>query len=140
MNLNRKFRIGDIYLIEFDGEYNEQRGCRPGIIFQNNIGNEYSPNVIVIPLTSVIKKINQPTHVLISSENTGLIKDSIALCENPMCVSKNKIGRYLTTISDTYMSEIAKASLIATSCLSYISDNELLKIKNIATILNTAIA
>ena len=38
-NTERKIRIGDVYLIHFDGVGNEQKGFRPGLIFQNNLGN-----------------------------------------------------------------------------------------------------
>lgn len=68
-------KIGDIYLVYFDGSGNEQKGFRPGLVFQNNVGNEHSPNLIVLPLTSALKKINQPTHVFIPKE-VGLRKDS----------------------------------------------------------------
>ena len=55
-----------------------QSGFRPGIIIQNNIGNKYSPTVIVMPLTSKLKSLKQPTHLLIkSSQENGLISDSV---------------------------------------------------------------
>ena len=46
---------GDIYYCDF-GHVNvlgsEQRGIRPVIIVQNNIGNEFSSTVIVAPISS----------------------------------------------------------------------------------------
>ena len=97
-NTTRQIRIGDVYLMRFGGEGNEQRGWRPGIVFQNNLGNAYSPNIIALPLTTAIKKLNQPTHVFLPAEETGLVKDSIALCENPEAMSKERLGAYLTTL------------------------------------------
>ena len=90
-NDNKKPNIGDVYLVYFDGSGNEQKGYRPGLVFQNNVGNEHSPNLIVLPLTSALKKTNQPTHVFIPKE-VGLRKDSMVLCENPKCMSKHKLG------------------------------------------------
>lgn len=55
----RKPQIGDVYLMRFGGCGNEQKGWRPGLVFQNNLGNQYSPNIIALPLTSAIKKSNQ---------------------------------------------------------------------------------
>ena len=83
MNANRQPQIGDVYLMRFGGSGSEQSGWRPGIVFQNNIGNAYSPNIIALPLTSQIKKANQPTHVILPAKETGLRKDSMVLCENP---------------------------------------------------------
>ena len=38
--------IGDVYLMKFDGTGSEQSGWRPGVVFQNNVGNSHSPNII----------------------------------------------------------------------------------------------
>ena len=58
---------GDIYYASLDSIIgSEQNGTRPVVIIQNDIGNKYSPTVLVAPLTSRVKsKRNLPTHVLI---------------------------------------------------------------------------
>lgn len=129
-------KIGDVYLINFEGSGSEQRGWRPGVVFQNNLGNQYSPNIIVLPLTSSLKKSSQPTHVVISAEGTGLLKDSMVLCENPVCISKEKMGSYLTTLSTEYMVKIATANLLASSAISFINPDFLLSIWQKANALN----
>lgn len=129
MNLQdyqRKIQIGDVYLMKFGGEGNEQKGWRPGVVFQNNLGNTYSPNVIALPLTSSLKKKEQPTHVVLPAEEVGLVKDSMVLCENPERMSKDKMGKFLTRIPDEYMAQIAIASLLATSAIAFISNPEIL--------------
>lgn len=125
---NGQIRIGEIYMMEFTGTGCEQTGWRPGVVFKNNIGNTFSPNIIALPLTTAIKKCSQPTHVLISSKDSGIRKDSIVLCENPQRMSKSRIGNYITTLSDKYMSMIAKASLIATSAIAFVDPDDLLSI------------
>jgi mRNA interferase MazF len=117
----------------FDGNGNTQRGWRPGIVFQNNIGNTFSPNIIALPLTSSLKKVNQPTHVVLDAKNTGLFRDSMVLCENPACISKEMVGDYITTIPDHYMKRIAEASLLATSAITYLDKDSLLDIWNRAS-------
>ncbi len=107
-------------MMRFTGEGSEQKGWRPGVVFQNNTGNIHSPNIIALPLTSAIKKKNMPTHVFIRAVDSGLRIDSIALCENPERMSKNRIGEYITTLPDNYMTQIAKASLLASSVISFI--------------------
>ena len=126
MSIKSNICIGDIYLMKFNGNEHEQAGWRPGLIFQNNVGNRYSPNVIALPLTSVIKKMHQPTHVFISAADSGLKKDSVVLCENPCCISKGSLGCYITTLSKDYMEQIVEASLLATSAISYL-DFDMLK-------------
>lgn len=136
-NETRQPQIGDVYLMRFDGYGNEQKGWRPGLVFQNNLGNQYSPNIIALPLTSAIKKTNQPTHVFIPSEGTGLERDSMVLCENPKCMSKDRLGNYLTTIPKEYMSQIAEANLLATSAISFIPPELLMSIWQKATTFNS---
>lgn len=123
--------------MRFGGCGNEQNGWRPGIVFQNNLGNQHSPNIIALPLTSAIKKTNQPTHVIIPAAGTGLMRDSMVLCENPERMSKDKLGNYLTTIPDEYMSQIAIANLLATSAISFIDPELLVLVWQKATVLNT---
>lgn len=66
--------------MHFDGVAHEQRGVRPGVVFQNNIGSNNSPNIIALPMSSSIKKMDLPTHVLLSAEKYGLALDSVVLC------------------------------------------------------------
>lgn len=123
--IRRKFQIGEVYIMCFSGIGNEQRGLRPGLVFQNNLGNTFSPNIIALPLTSSLKKTELPTHVTILSEGTGLKRDSMVLCENPERMSKEKIGKYITTLSDEQMKRIVSAYMLATSAISFL-DRELL--------------
>lgn len=119
-------RIGDVYNMYFDGTGSEQSGWRPGVVFQNNVGNSKSPNIIALPLTSSLKKLYMPTHVLVRASDTGLRKDSMVICENPEKMSKDKLGKYITTLSQRYMKDIAIANLIATSAISFLDKDSLL--------------
>lgn len=133
-------KIGDVYMMRFSGNGSEQSGWRPGIVFQNNTGNAYSPNIIALPLTTSIKKINQPTHVIIKASDTGLAKDSMVLCENPERMSKDRLGSYITTIPDYYMGKVAEANILASSAISFLGIDELSRIWRRATTLNSITA
>lgn len=133
MQSEKQPRIGDIFMVEFDGIGSEQRGLRPAVVFQNNTGNLHSPNVIVLPLTSKIKKRGQPTHVFVPAEGTNLKRNSIVLCENPMSISKTRLGEYITTLSEKYLKEIAAAHLLATSAIAFMD------LSSISTLCNRAI-
>ena len=131
-------RIGDVYFMRFGGDGSEQNGWRPGLVFQNNTGNLYSPNLIALPMTSSMKKMGQPTHVVLPAAETGLPKDSMVLCENPERMSKEKLGRFITTLPECYMAEIAKASLLASSAIAYLEPEHLIQIWRQARSLNAA--
>ena len=130
-------KIGEIYIMYFNGIKNEQSGWRPGLVFQNNTGNRKSPNIIALPLTSSIKKLNMPTHVLLKSEESNLKVDSIVLCENPEKMSKEKMGKYITTLSDEQIGQVVKGSLLATSAISFLDKDTLVEIWEQALKLNS---
>ncbi len=133
---DHQIQIGDIYLMHFGGSGNEQKGWRPGLVYQNNLGNLHSPNIIALPLTSSIKKSDLPTHVFVPSNGTGLLKDSMVLCENPERMSKERIGSYITTLSSEYMSKVAVANILASSAISFIDPDVLLSVWQKAIMLN----
>ena len=120
--------VGDIYLVRFYGSGSTQSGRRPGMIFQNNYGNTKSPNVVVLPLTSKIKKENQATHVVVRAVDSGLLTDSMIICENPWTIPTDRIGEYLTSLPRHYLKEVAKATLLSSSIISYLTQSELLTI------------
>ena len=81
---------------------------RPAIVIQNNTGNRYSPNVIVIPITSKNKK-NMPTHFKLEKEKYDFLHtDSIALCEQVTTISKQQIRGYLGCIDKDDIVQIDK--------------------------------
>ena len=116
----RTTRIGDIYYADLTGIGSEQTGRRPCLVMQNNKGNKYSPNLIVLPITSSLKRLDMPTHVLLRRIDTGLRLDSMVLCENPVSISKERLGEYVTTLSKSYMARVARAHLIATSAIAFV--------------------
>ena len=136
--MQRDIRIGDVFLLDFTGTGSVQSGRRPAVVFQNNVGNQYSPNLVVFPLTSRIKKTSMPTHVLVRSSDSGLTCDSIVLCENPQCVSKEQLGKYLCTLQDHYLKAIAAASILASSAISFMDLDAIIEVWHQATELNTA--
>ena len=67
--MERKIKRGDIYYANLNPVIgSEQGGTRPVLIISNDVGNKYSPTVIVAPITSRIHtKAKLPTHTLILS-------------------------------------------------------------------------
>lgn len=101
--MKKGFRRFDIVLVDFGKNAidSEQNGIRPAIIIQNDTGNHFSSTTIVMPLTSQIKNLNQPTHTLIIKNNeNGLEEDSMVLGECMRQVSEKRIIKYLGCIAD----------------------------------------
>ncbi len=90
---------GDIYYASLDPIVgSEQNGTRPVVIIQNDIGNKYSPTVLVAPLTSKVKsKHNLPTHVLVKSEH--IKHNSIVLLEQIRVLDKSRLISYVDTLT-----------------------------------------
>ncbi len=76
----------------------EQGGKRPVVIIQNNIGNKYSPTVIVAAITAKINKAKIPTHVEIGKTTHHLEKDSVILLEQIRTIDKNRLIDHLTVL------------------------------------------
>lgn len=122
-------KFGDIFIASLSQDGSVQGGRRPVLIFQNNIGNKHSPNVAVLPITSRIKKKRQITHVILPAVETGLAVDSMVLCENPLCVPKDSLENYITSLPDSFLAKIARANLYASASIAYLTMDDLKEIQ-----------
>ena len=62
---------------------------------------------IVILYSRVQTKAKIPTHVFLSAQKTGLNRDSICLCEQPLSISKDMLLEYITTLSEDDMERVS---------------------------------
>ena len=101
---------GQVVMVELTStEANVQRGLRPCVVVQNNIGNKFSPTLIVAPLTSRIKR-DMVTHAkLYPTIENGLTVASTALLEQIQTISKDSVKRVLGVLNDVEMKLIDKA-------------------------------
>lgn len=96
---------GEIYLIDLSNQVgSEQSGVRPAIIVQNEIGNIYSPTTIICPLTSKTKHM-AATHVTLTPEDAGVLKDSTVLCEQVRVIDKARIQKKLGEVKNSQKME-----------------------------------
>ena len=101
---------GQVIMVELTStEANVQRGMRPCVVVQNNIGNKFSPTLIVAPLTSRIKR-DMVTHAkLYPTLENGLTVASTCLLEQIQTVSKTSVKRVLGVLNNLEMELINKA-------------------------------
>lgn len=88
----------------------EQKGLRPAVVIQNDIGNKFSTTTIVAFLTSKRKK-NMPTHVQVRC--SGLPKKSIVMLEQIRTISVTRLKNYFGTLNFYDMKRIDRALKIS---------------------------
>ena len=109
----RSFKRGEIYVANLSPYVgSEQGGIRPVIILQNNLGNIFSPTLIVAPLTSRFKKRNLPTHYLIEDVEE-LKTTSLVLLEQIKTIDKQRVTEYIGQASEEDIKNIEKAFTIS---------------------------
>lgn len=102
---------GDIWLIEFPFSQNSiQRGIRPAILVSNNMANNHSGVLHVVPTTTKNKN-KLPTHVQITKD-CGLLNNSTALCEQSMLVSKEAFIKQVGVCDSYTTSKIDNALMV----------------------------
>lgn len=100
---------GDIYYADLSPVTgSEQGGNRPVVIVQNDIGNRFSPTVIVAAITSKINKAKLPTHIELSAEEYGLPKDSVILLEQVRTIDKKRLQDRIGHVKDELMEAVNK--------------------------------
>ena len=107
---------GDIYYADLgEGFGSEQQGCRPVVIIQNNIGNKYSPTVIVAAISSKpVSRKELPTHCYISSSG-GIDSPSIVLLEQVRTIDKSRLKGYIGHLDEYYINNLNMALAISVS-------------------------
>lgn len=101
---------GDIYYADLSPVVgSEQGGIRPVLIVQNDIGNKYSPTVIAAAITSQINKAKLPTHIEISAQEYGLVKDSVILLEQIRTIDKKRLREKIGHLDDELMEKVNEA-------------------------------
>ncbi len=114
MNIKR----GDVYFADLSPvKGSEQGGQRPVLIVQNNIGNKYSPTVIIAAITAKIAKAKLPTHVEVEASKVGLIKDSVILLEQVRTIDKTRLIQKLGQLDDDVTTLADQALIVSLGLL-----------------------
>ena len=104
-----RFRRGDIYLANLNPfKGSEQGGTRPVLVLQNNDGNFYCPTLIIAPITTKLKKLNQPTHCYFERIR-GLQEPSMVSLEQIKTIDKCRIEKYLGKMTREQMIQVEDA-------------------------------
>lgn len=111
--MNRSILRGQLYYADLNPIIgSEQGGIRPVLVIQNDIGNKYSPTVIIAAITSRPAKATLPTHRLLAPQ-AGLPQDSIALLEQIRTIDKQRLQDYVGALASDDMLGVDRALAIS---------------------------
>lgn len=105
---------GDIYYADLSPVVgSEQGGTRPVLVVQNNVGNKYSPTVIIAAITSQLTKAKMPTHIELNKDKYNLVKDSVVLLEQIRTLDKRRLKEKVGSIDELTMQKVDLAIMIS---------------------------
>jgi len=111
---------GDIYFADLSPVIgSEQGGVRPVLVVQNDVGNKYSPTVIVAAVTSQINKAKLPTHVEIQAQGNGLSRDSVVLLEQLRTIDKKRLKEKIGHIGEDIIEQTNEALTISLGIIDF---------------------
>jgi mRNA interferase MazF len=111
---------GDVYFADLSPVVgSEQGGVRPVLIIQNDIGNRFSPTVIVAAITAQIQKAKLPTHVEIDAKKYGFERDSVILLEQIRTIDKQRLTDKITHLDDEMMDQVDEALQISLGLVDF---------------------
>ena len=101
---------GDIYYADLSPVVgSEQGGIRPVLVIQNDIGNKFSPTIIISAITSQLDKAKLPTHIEIAGDNYGLNRNSVVLLEQIRTIDKKRLREKAGHLDDYLMRNVDHA-------------------------------
>jgi mRNA interferase MazF len=111
---DKTIKRGELYYADLSPVVgSEQGGVRPVLIVQNDIGNKYSPTIIVCAITSQINKARLPTHIEISAAEFKIPKDSVILLEQIRTIDKKRLREQIGLLNGKMMQRVDKSLLIS---------------------------
>ena len=91
---------GQIYIADLPkGKGSEQEGIRPVLIVQDDDLNLRSPTVIILVITSKLKKMNMRTHLLLPRVK-GLPRQSAVFAEKIREIDRSRLLSYCGSVSE----------------------------------------
>lgn len=111
---------GDVYFADLSPVVgSEQGGVRPVLVVQNDIGNRFSPTVIIAAITAQIQKAKLPTHVEIDAKRYGFERDSVILLEQIRTIDKQRLTDKITHLDDEMMEKVNEALQISLGLIEF---------------------
>jgi mRNA interferase MazF len=103
-------RYGDIYEVNLDPVVGSETGKRrPALIVSNDINNEFSQTITVLPITGQPAKKQYPFEVLVPKGIAGLTSDSRIKANQIRTIDKSRLVSLKGSLPSQYLPEVEKA-------------------------------
>ncbi|ALS29623.1 mRNA interferase PemK [Paenibacillus sp. 32O-W] len=89
------------------------------LVIQNDIGNRFSPTVIIAAITAQIQKAKLPTHVEINAAAHGFDRDSVILLEQIRTIDKQRLTDKITHLDDDMMRKVNESLMISVGLIDF---------------------
>jgi len=107
--MSTSVRRGDVFWANLDPTIGvEIKKTRPVIVVSNDVINERSRLVIVVPLTTNVAHLS-PSHVLIPAGEGGLGQDSKVLTEQIRTMDKRRLAGKIGALSERFLRLVEQA-------------------------------
>jgi mRNA interferase MazF len=101
---------GDIYLADLNpSRGSEQAGIRPVVIVQRGAIDRFTQTVVIVPITSNLRRLNIPGTFTIPTGEGGLTQESVALCYQIAVIDRQRLIRQLGRLSLSYIQQLNEA-------------------------------
>ncbi len=99
---------GDIYWVDLDEPSGSEPGYKhPHVVIQNNLFNRSQiRTVVVLPLTSNLRRADAPGNILLKKDEANLLKQSVVNVSQVFTVDKSQLDEYIGTVSSKRVREI----------------------------------
>lgn len=113
------YKRGEIYFADLSPVIgSEQGGVRPVLIVQNDVGNHFSPTVIIAAITAKMAKAKLPTHIGIKASKTGVGRDSVILLEQIRTIDKSRLKEKVGALDEYKMREVDRAIAVSVGLMT----------------------
>jgi len=103
-------QYGDIYDVNLDPVIGAETGkCRPALVVSNDINNEFSQTINVLPITSQPARKQYPFEVLVVKDVAGLTADSRIKANQVRTVDKRRLVSFSGSLPAEYLPRVEKA-------------------------------
>jgi mRNA interferase MazF len=105
----QRFRRGEIWTVDLEPVVGLEQGkARPALIIQNDIGNHYSPVLIVAALTSG-ESARYDVQVEVKAPEGGLPHNSLVLLNQIQTIDRRRVGPFWGRLSPQTMYRVDRA-------------------------------
>ncbi len=103
---------GEVWLVNFNpGRGSEQKGIRPALVLQNDVGNQHAATTIVAAITSTVKKY--PVTVPLNPCEGGLKQPSMINLAQILTIDKCRLKKKIGSLAPERIQQVEEGLKIS---------------------------